>query len=123
MCVCVCACAHALSQNVFLTIYYSHRILETEWNYIKAISDLYLKEVQIYLNPILFLNFAENNKIVKDIIDVFTNSSKPSTPFNSKYSKIMKIKNKLLRSFYGILLFLKYSLYCLVLLIKFSLLY
>ncbi|XP_045842233.1 uncharacterized protein LOC123930068 [Meles meles] len=48
--------------------------------------------------PEASLNSAtdENNKIVKDIIDVFTNSSKPSTPFNNLLKEITtldKIRN------------------------------
>nr|XP_025745915.1 EF-hand calcium-binding domain-containing protein 13-like [Callorhinus ursinus] len=48
--------------------------------------------------PEALLNCAtdENKKTVKDIIDVFTNSSKPSTPFNNLFKEITtldKIRN------------------------------
>lgn len=37
------------------------------------------------LNLTLFLNLAEKKFIVKDVTDIFTNSSQPSAPFNSEY--------------------------------------
>ncbi|XP_047563321.1 LOW QUALITY PROTEIN: EF-hand calcium-binding domain-containing protein 13 [Lutra lutra] len=51
--------------------------------------------------PEASLNSAtdDNNKIVKDIIDVFTNSSKPSTPFNNLFKEITtldKIRNDMM---------------------------